>query len=44
MVIKTIYGKLIAAYSEKPFCSGGIQKGHGLLLSLWNRQTWSVKP
>lgn len=27
IIIKTIYGKLIAAYSEKPFVEKGIEKG-----------------
>jgi hypothetical protein len=37
IIIKTIYGKLIAAYSESEVSINGTYRGLGLLLPLWSR-------
>lgn len=43
LIIKTIYGKLIAGYSAEAFDPNGIKRGFGLIISLWARKTFEVK-
>jgi hypothetical protein len=42
-IFKTIYGKLIAGYSEEAFDAGGIIRGHGILFSLWGRKAFELR-
>ena len=42
-IFKTIYGRLIAGYSEEAFDVGGIIRGHGMIFSLWGRKVFELK-
>lgn len=43
LVAKTIYGRVIAAYSEECFTSKGTKKGDALLMALWNQKVYEIK-
>lgn len=42
-IFKTIYGKLIAGYSEEAFDASGIVRGYGMIMSLWGRKMFELK-
>jgi hypothetical protein len=42
-ICKTIYGKLIAGYSEEAFDPNGIKRGYGMILSLWAKKVFEIK-
>lgn len=40
LIVKTIYGKYMAAYSKEEFNPGGCKQGFGMLISIWNRNVY----
>ena len=42
LVIKTLYGKVIAGYSEQCFNSNGTKKGNAYLMALWNKKIYHI--
>jgi hypothetical protein len=37
VVVKTVYGKLIAGFSTSAISVNGTERGDGLLIPLWNQ-------
>lgn len=44
VIAKTIYGRMIAAYSEKCFHLGGVEKGNAFLMTLSTQKVYPVIP
>lgn len=42
VIVKTIFGRLIAGYTEQCFNSTGIKKGQAMLFSLWNQTFYMI--
>jgi hypothetical protein len=42
LVVKTIYGKMVAAYSQESFNPNGVKKGPGMMIPLWNENVYHV--
>ena len=42
VILKTIYGKMVAAYSEECFNSGATKKGNAFLMALWSQQMYDI--
>lgn len=40
IIMKTIYGKLIAGYTAEAFNPNGIVKGLGVIMSLWSEKVF----